>query len=284
MPPTRRALPSLAAAIALAACVTQSPTPGPGEGPSREAPAAWTPAAREAAPFETSAEWIAFCERLARTGEALLREGPADTPTDRAEAHRYLLQRLVASIDEVLEAATEPPVVALYSHKLRKFGMDSADAKYSTARIDPTGTYRLHGSLGTAHHITLQLVSNAEGYRAFDSLALTEQRDRGEALEVRVSAERPAGWTGAWLPLDPRARELLFREYFYDWDTETPSTFLIERLDDPGRSPRVDVATMQTLMEEVASTFEATVPKWLPPAMNDRLHSVNQLGPPRRRC
>ncbi|MCA9504370.1 MAG: hypothetical protein H6748_21715 [Spirochaetaceae bacterium] len=231
--------------------------------------------------FETPAEWTAFCERLASAGGLVLREGLPDAPADRAEAHRYLLQRLVASIEEVLEAETEPPVVALYSHKLRKYGMDSADAKYSTVRLDPRGTYRLYGELGSAHHVALQLVSNAEGYAAFDSLALTELRDRGETeLDVRVSAARPEGWTGAWLPIDPRARELLIREYFYDWDAETPSTFLVERLDDPAKAARLDAATIERQLEAIASTFEATVPKWLPASLDDRQHRVNQLRPP----
>jgi len=271
LPLRRRALALVLTATLAAGCLAPgtAPTPAPGA------------ASSAGTPFETDAEWLAFCDRLASVGSDWLAEDFARTPTDRAEAHRYLLQRLVASIDEVLEASTEPPVVALYSHKLRKYGMDSADAKYSTARIDPTGIYRLHGDLGTAHHITLQLVTNAEGYRAFDSLALTEMRDRGEPFEVRVSATRPPDWTGVWLPLDPRARELLFREYFYDWDTETPSTFLIERLDDPARSPRVEASAMQTLIGEVASTFAATVPKWLPPARLDREGTVNALGPPR---
>lgn len=173
--------------------------------------------------------------------------------------------------------------MTLYSHKLRKFGMDSADAKYTVARIQSGASYRLSGSLGTAHHIALQLVSSRNGYEAFDSLSLTGLRERaGRDFEVILSPERPEHWTGPWLRIDPRARELLVREYFYDWETELPSEFRIEPLDPPPADTPPGPIEMEALLAEIGDSFAATVPKWFAPSLALRATLLNQLRAPAR--
>ncbi len=232
------------------------------------------------APPENEA-WNAFCDRLKSVGGEILRADLPASDLDRAEGQRYLLQRLAASIDEVLDAESGPPLVSLYSHKLRKFGMDSADAKYSTARIQGNGTYRLSGTLGTAHHIAFQLATSRAGWQSFESLSRDDigAEPSGE-FEVLVGAKKPADWKKAWLPLDPRASELILREYFYDWANERPSQFRIERLDRPGDPVPIEPAATTALFDTIADELATTVPKWFGPALDDRLHRTNQLRPP----
>jgi hypothetical protein len=159
--------------------------------------------------------------------------------------------------------------------------MDSADAKYSTARIDGRGQYRVFGTLGSAHHIAFQLITGRAGYQAFDSISREELavEPSGE-FEILLAATRPKDWKGAWLRLDPRATELLFREYFYDWASERPSQFMIERLDEPGPSAPPGPAATKATLDAIAGVFAATVPKWFEPALDDRRQRVNQLRPP----
>ena len=194
-------------------------------------------ALRAAEPAQSSPEneaWNAFCERLKAVGGEILRGDLPASDLDRAEGQRYLLQRLAATIDEALDAESGPPLVSLYSHKLRKFGMDSADAKYSTARIQGDGTYRLSGTLGTAHHIAFQLATSRAGWQSFESISRDDlHAEPSGDFEVLVSAKKPTDWKKPWLPLDPRSSELILREYFYDWANERPSDFRIERLDRP---------------------------------------------------
>lgn len=225
--------------------------------------------------------WEAFCKHLEEVGKEIQREDLPASPNERAEGYRYLLQRLAVSIDEVLDAAGPPALMTLYSHKLWKFGMDSADAKYTVARIHSEGTYRLYGTLGTAHHIAMQLITSRTGFEAFDSLSGADLRPRaGEPFEVIVSRERPEEWTGPWLRVDPRARELLVREYFYDWDTEVPSSFMIERLDEPETTAPLGPVEMDALLEEIEDAFAAYVPKWFAPSLHTRATLVNQLSAP----
>jgi len=238
-----------------------------------------TPAAAPLPP--ENAEWNAFLDRLRAVGPEILRAELPDSDLDRAEGQRYLLQRLAASIDEVLDGESGPPLVSLYSHKLRKYGMDSADAKYTTARVSPDGTYRLYGTLGTAHHVAFQLTTSREGWQSFDSINREGIRpDASGAFEVLVSAAKPADWKKPWLRLDPRSTELILREYFYDWATERPSRFAIERLDRPGEPVPIGPGATEALFDAIAGEFAATVPKWFAASQNDRLHRRNQLGPP----
>lgn len=243
-------------------------------------------AARAGEPMSAAPEneaWNAFFERLEATGNEILRSDLPASALERAEGQRYLLQRLAATIDAVLDAESGPPVVSLYSHKLRKYGMDSADAKYATVRVAGDGTYRLYGTLGTAHHIAFQLTTSRDGYRAFDSISRDALgADASGAFELLVSPARPEGWTKPWLHLDPEATELLLREYFYDWANERPSEFRVERLDRPGEPVPTEPAATQALFDAIADQFAATVAKWIAPALDDRVHRRNQLRPPAR--
>lgn len=238
-------------------------------------------AADAAPPLPENEAWNAFCERLKAVGGEILRSDLPASNLDRAEGQRYLLQRLAASIDEALDAESGPPLVSLYSHKLRKFGMDSADAKYSTARLQGDGTYRLSGTLGTAHHVAFQLATSRDGWQSFDSISKVELAalPSGE-FEILVSATKPADWKKPWLRLDPRASELILREYFYDWANERPSEFRIERLDRAGESVPIEPAATTALFDGIAHEFAASVPKWFGPSLDDRRRRSNQLGAP----
>lgn len=239
--------------------------------------------ARSAEPTPDNEAWNAFCDRLKATGGEILRSDLPASDLDRAEGQRHLLQRLAATIDEVLDAESGPPIVSLYSHKLRKYGMDSADAKYSVARIAGDGTYRLSGTLGTAHHIAFQLTTSRAGWQSFESLSRGELgAERSGEFELLISAEKPADWRKAWLRLDPRSTELILREYFYDWENERPSEFRIERLDRAGPTVPIEPAATAALFDTIADGFAATVPKWFGPTLDDRTRRRNKLGPPAR--
>lgn len=225
--------------------------------------------------------WNAFCDRLKEVGGEILRSDLPSSPLDRAEGQRYLLQRLAATIDEALDAESGPPLVSLYSHKLRKYGMDSADAKYSVARVDGDGTYRLSGTLGTAHHIAFQATTSRSGWQSFESISASELgADSAGRFELLLSTTEPSDAKERWLRLDPRSTELILREYFYDWAHERPSEFRIERLDRPDERVPVEPAATSALFDAIADQLAATVPKWFAPALDDRIHRTNQLRPP----
>ena len=231
--------------------------------------------------LDSGAAWEEFCDSLKEPGKEILREGLPDSELDRAEGYRFLLQRLSASIDEILDVSTGSPLVTLSSHKVGKWGMDSADAKYAVAYIRGDGLYRFYGTLGNAHHIAFQLATSRGGFEVFGSISREEiPVDASGGFELLLSRERPADWKGAWLELNPRSTELITREYFYDWEHGRTSEFMIERLDGPGNPATISAAEMDTTLSKIPQAFSHYVTKWIPPSLDDRENRVNQLRAP----
>jgi len=208
--------------------------------------------------------WEAFCERLKVVGKVALASDVPGTELDRAEAYRFMVQQLERSIDAVLiRQDRAQPLLTLAMHRLYKFGVDSPEAKNFTAQLDSNGTYKLHGTLGTAPLLATQVSQIFPNYKGFDSLSNEQIGQPGEAFEVLISREKPDGYTGAWLYLPPEADFLSIREYFRDWENEQPSELMLSRVDYVPGPPPIDSATMERLFDEIAATFESRVPMWL---------------------
>lgn len=225
--------------------------------------------------------WSEFCDRLKAAGAETLRRGAPAFEVDRAEGLRYLAQQLASSVEIALDAA-EPaqPLVTLIQHRLKKWGLDSADAKYAVARVDAHGTYRLAGTLGTAHHMAVQLMRQHPEFEAFASLNAGDLRANAAGeFEVIVSAERPDG-DAVWLPLAPGATDLLIREYYNDWEREGPGRYTIERLDRIEPAASLTVAGAEGMLGRIAEVFAARAPMWLGRAEMTRAFATNNLTPP----
>ncbi|WP_260610448.1 hypothetical protein [Sphingomonas sp. IC081] len=74
----------------------------------------------------------------------------------------------------------------------------------------------------------------------------------GEDFEILFSAERPAGHTGHWAPIDPQAGGMYVRYRMYDWETETDPQLTIECLDPVPPKPRLSPAEIAGRMREMA--------------------------------
>jgi hypothetical protein len=221
------------------------------------------PPAPVAGETDPVAAWEAFCDQLKATGVEILQEFPQAHAIDRAEAPRYLAQQVAAAVEGTLiDGQTAFPLLRLTASTIGSWGLDGADAKYLQARVEGDGEYRLVGRLGSARLIAIQLFTMRPDYEPFAFLsgdALAPGEDG--AFELRISGERPAGWDGPWLPLDPRATTLLVREYFNDWENELPSQLRIERLDEGGGLGRA--GDPGALLGAIAETFALRAPMWL---------------------
>ena len=82
-------------------------------------------------------------------------------------------------------------------------------------------------------------------------------------FEIVLSPEQHAG---NWLPLDPGAETLWVRQFFYDWEHETPASLWIERTDAGAReAPNggLDAGFMARRLDALAANVEANVEMWL---------------------
>ena len=215
-------------------------------------------------PTDPVALWGKFTNDLRTAGQQILTTYPREQEIDNAEALRYLLQQVTASSEAMLmRESGQPALLRLGATTFGKWGLDAADAKYIGAVVDSEGTYRLHGQVGTARLFAVQLSAQTVPYEGFDEITGDQLRtDADGNFELLISREKPADWTGNWLRMDPRATDLLVREYFRDWKTETPGSYYIERLDGEPSSEPLTLAAAAKLLDNTIGQFYLRAPQW----------------------
>jgi hypothetical protein len=229
-------------------------------------------------------EWDAFCETLRRAGAALLEPEAPEDPRERAAALEYLLG-LVSAGARIATGLSDPdrPRFLRNPDSHSRWGAENADNGYLWTRIRPDAVYRISGERGSAFDFLIEV---KEGYmqlghdRNFATLTAADLEIGPDGLfEVILAAERPAGQDSvraSWLPLDPDARYVAIRQFFLDWENETPARFRIEREGDAGEPPPFESAGAARRLEEAGAWIEGTARffgEWVP-----RLREQHRAG------
>jgi hypothetical protein len=212
--------------------------------------------------------WRGFCRSLERSGDFLLTtEGPQDERT-RAEGFKYLLgvsefgMRIANGLGN-----PEYPTFVRNEDAYVKSGAENADNHYLQTNIRGDRSYRIRGDRGSCLGFLIEV---KEGFmhlgdvRNFATLTADELvlEDDG-SFEILASSERPAGYRGNWLPLDPDATQIVIRTYLYDWAAEDPARFTIECLATVGKSPEpLGAARMGRMLDEAGHLVEMTTKFW----------------------
>lgn len=208
--------------------------------------------------------WRAFCDRLAAMGDRVLADAPA-SPLARAEGVRHLANQ-VACWTTYAIGHTDPARPAFFrsSDPVYQWGGPNADQVARRARIAGEGTYRISGSMGSCEEFILQIKlgatqSGGAGIAAEVS-ASSLGLGPGDSFEVILSA---AAQPGRWIELHPDASFVHIRDYYFDWQSAEPATFVIERLDTPATPrPAIDTAGVAAILDSAASEIEHSVTFW----------------------
>jgi hypothetical protein len=145
-----------------------------------------------------------------------------------------------------------------------KWGAENSDNQYLWTCVDPKLRYRIRGHRGSAFDF---LIEAKQGYMQLGDTGnyatLTAGQIECESdgrFEITVSAERAPG---NWLRLDPEARYLLVRQYFWDWERETPARFEITCLDAAGEPrPDAEPADVAAQLRSAGTWVEETFRCW----------------------
>lgn len=200
--------------------------------------------------------WRRVNEALAEAAARIETDTNALDPQVRVEGMRYLADLLAAGIVVCLEHADayRPELGRMIDYNM-KWGLDAPDCLYLYASVSGECAYRLHGRLGTAHHVDIQLnwghyaegdISRWGTVSSISSERLHVEEDGRFELFVGGSERGPNRIASA-----DNARFLLIRQYFADWDREEPADLAIERIAGPSARPDACDESLESDLERL---------------------------------
>lgn len=185
-------------------------------------------------------QWNEYLKLLEPVGALPQRTWQPDSEQLRAEVYRQVLMNLSLGYFMYFQADPDHPDFAPFLNSVYLL-QPNPDDTYFYARVAGDGVYRISGDRGTVKLLTFTVGRNMIGMSETPAPQLGEYdadtlkiRPDG-AFEVIFSSERPAGYCGNWLRLDPQAEHIVVRQRCYDWGGERDARLAIERLD--ARSP-----------------------------------------------
>jgi Sulfotransferase family len=183
--------------------------------------------------------WSYLLHRLERTAQIVESDPVSRNRVDLAAGMRHLLVLLAAGIDEALRFDPDPILCVrrTSTDDIVTWGMECPDCIYTRATMRGGESYRLFGNRGTARYVGLQTMNGiiSTANELVDELEV----DADGSFEMVLSADER---DGNWMRIEGAHPTLTVRHFFYDWNTEVPSSLRIERLGDPveARNATVD--------------------------------------------
>ena len=189
--------------------------------------------------IDVAAAWSHLMRRLDDAAQIVGSDPASRNPVDLAAGMRHLLVLLAAGVDEALRFDPDPILCVrrASTNDVVSWGMECPDCLYTRATMRGGESYRLFGNRGTARYVGLQTMNGM----ASTANALVDElgADADGNFEVVLAAD---AHDGNWMRIEGAHPTLTVRHFFYDWDTETPSSLRIERIGEPMQrnAPAVD--------------------------------------------
>jgi len=197
-------------------------------------------------------EWSRFHALIANIDDTLEHVIDPDDPWLKQEAIQQMMMSLSQAYICLFSQDPQHPHFVSFLNPIIKSAAPNPDYMYRMAFIEGMGTYRVSGNRGTTLFAQLGLGSGMIGVDdvpgpPLASIDLDEDVSIAPdgSFSLIISPERPAGYDGDWVKLEPTARSVSIREASYDWLNERDGIFTIERLDGPAtyrRWPAEEVA------------------------------------------
>ncbi len=204
--------------------------------------------------------WRRFSERIGKAGALLEVPQAPRSDLDRSEGYRYLSMLLRNALDNAIESYDPDRPRIFWNDRLNKVGLDCADALYGSAPLRDSAVYRIRGRRGTVRFLGFQLMAGQRTLHNTHAGELEIAKDG--SFELVIGGERRPG---NWMPLPPGSDTLTLRQFFYDWEHETPASLAIERIDAGPRSIPArndDPERLAKLLDAVATNVEANLTLW----------------------
>lgn len=234
-----------------------------------------------ASPLGEGERWDAFCERLRRTGHAVLAAAPAD-PLDRAEGLRYVA-RLARGFLRDLVADAQPARLPFVPGDFLKIGLDNPDYAYFGAKLVAGRRYVLRGRLRDAARIGFGIYSGAlgtptglvcDGYLDSENVPLDDQG----RFEIRIGPDEDPG---RGLRTGPETNNLNARITLLHRATDQLPELELVCLDPVDKPLPLDPEAFARGLERVGAVLEGTVGQFLgwTSAFARHRHEIREIDP-----
>ena len=186
---------------------------------------------------EAAEAWRRFTDALAAAGSAVYaRENIGRDAAQQAEITESMVYALLVGLMTFTNADRDhPEFTPVLNSGIRRYATN-ADTVYLQALVKGAGRYRIVGRRGTVGILNFQVFAGKMGFseisvRSEVSVPLTPPGGNGD-FEILLSAERPKGYDGLWLQLDPALAEqfVAVRYVAKDWSREIDPQIAIEPL------------------------------------------------------
>lgn len=174
--------------------------------------------------------WHAFAEAVAGLESIVWSDPRVVDDLSRAEGLRYLTRLIAGAIPMTMECwDPEYPAFLKFLSSRIQYGLPAADALYQWAPVHGDHVYRIKGPRGTAHMLDIE---TRVGH--FAHIGQWQIVDRGcdfapdsdGYIDIVLShREQP----GNWVKIPEGYGDIIFRQYFYDWQNEVPAQLSISR-------------------------------------------------------
>jgi len=205
-------------------------------------------------PIDFSARWARYLDALRGAGELTFGDAASADPLLEAEAFRYLLRLTEFSHFIGIEMADRnyPHLARMFS-TYQQLGNMNPDCLYLHAQIDGSQTYRISGTRGNAHLFEVSTMDSHmlahPDHKELTTLTGIEADPHGN-VEVVLSPEPHEGY---WIETGPEASWIYVRQYFYDWENESPANLVIERVGASWPPPPPAAADMEQWVDRLVS-------------------------------
>lgn len=223
-------------------------------------------AAENAKRLESGQAWEDFCDTLRDAGRMIMDADQPELPNVKAMGFRYLAGLVKCGVGQAVELADrDRPKWFRIEDTFSKWGAENADNHYLVTHIDADKTYRIKGTRGSCFTFLFEV---REGFMQLGDVGdyanmTAEQLDVAEDGTFEIIASTTPAPGKNWLPLDPRARQIVVRQYFKDWETEIPATFAIEQIEGPVEPPEpLGNAEMARMLDDAANWVRTSVDFW----------------------
>lgn len=224
--------------------------------------------------------WTYYLDAMRGAGDLIERTWRPQDEQYRADLYRQLMMNIGYAYFQYFQSnEVNPDFMPLWNSVFML--QPNPDDVYLWAPIQGDLRYRITGDRGTIHYISFLIGSEMIGmsdtpkggkYQLNINDSMVDENGR---IDILISCEKPAGYDGTWMQIDPEMDYIIVRQRSYDWGKEVDSRFAIECLDGPERKRQMDAAEIAERLEKLIRVPERWSALWID-WQNDLLKKLGQ--------